>query len=160
MQIKTKIIPDNKKRIIRLFPVLWLVLNSCGQNSEKMLFSKNENIAYWDAYPFNTVKTETNDTIIGITYKFSINKTFNWYPYHVEKNVRIKYVPEELKFWKIIKNTCLILDNDTIFIEKYNMNTIYLYRIIHNDTIKFYLKKVESKRIYFSEESKPKEFSM
>jgi hypothetical protein len=121
--------------VSKLF-ILILFFSSCTEQLITKRELSNDSCCYWDVYPFSKIFFENETIIYTISYNFCINDTVSKFAYYIGDSLRNNCCPPHNREWKIERNT-LIINSDTIFIERYLKDTLFVRQMIF-DTIRHY----------------------
>lgn len=128
--------------------IIFLFFTSCtNQLIEKSDLCDN-NCSYWDIFPYSYLVFKDQSILYTTTYRFCMNDSVSEYVYYIEDSVRINCCPPYTRKL-IIEENALIIYNDTIFIEKYLKDTLFVRHLIF-DTIRHY--KLVRNREFVKEE--------
>ena len=100
------------------FITIILSLISCTNHFISRVELCENSCQFWDTSPFDTVYFEDCKITTATSYKFCNNDSVYIYVYLIEDSLRNNCCSPHTRKWKI-KENALIINTDTIFIEKY-----------------------------------------
>lgn len=142
MSTKNLTILGNSYLIILMF------LSACTNQVVKRTDLCDKSHSFWDTSPLDTIYFDDRTIITSTSYKFCKNDSVNIYVYLIKDSIRNNCCPPHTRKWTI-KGNALIINNDTIFVEKYLKDTLFVRQMIF-DTIRHY--KLVRNRKFVKEE--------